>query len=40
MHIQSIAITPDPPQRGQDLTIVVEGVADDDVTVGAIVSLS
>ncbi|KAH9944064.1 ML domain-containing protein [Epithele typhae] len=35
VHIQSISISPDPPQRGKDLTITVEGIADEDITEGA-----
>ncbi|KAI0756627.1 ML domain-containing protein [Daedaleopsis nitida] len=35
VHITTISVSPDPPQRGKDLTITVEGVADDDVQEGA-----
>ncbi|KAI0639779.1 ML domain-containing protein [Trametes polyzona] len=35
VHIKSIEVTPDPPKRGEDLTITVEGVADQDVQDGA-----
>ncbi|TBU48180.1 ML domain-containing protein [Dichomitus squalens] len=35
IHIKSIQITPDPPARGEDLTITVEGVADGPVEDGA-----
>lgn len=33
VHITTISVSPDPPQRGKDLTITVEGVADDNVEV-------
>ncbi|KAM5530786.1 hypothetical protein V8D89_015527 [Ganoderma adspersum] len=35
VHINSIEISPDPPQRGQDLTITVDGVAKEAVEDGA-----
>ncbi|KAH9898027.1 ML domain-containing protein [Cubamyces lactineus] len=35
VRINSIQVSPDPPQRGQDLTITVEGVASEDVEDGA-----
>ncbi|KAI8981291.1 ML domain-containing protein [Trametes punicea] len=35
VHINSIEVSPDPPKRGEDLTITVEGVADEDVQNGA-----
>ncbi|KAI0721253.1 ML domain-containing protein [Cerioporus squamosus] len=35
VHIKSIEVSPDPPERGQDLTITVEGVADQKVEEGA-----
>ncbi|KAI0715204.1 ML domain-containing protein [Earliella scabrosa] len=35
VHVKSIAISPDPPQRGKELTLTVIGVADEDITDGA-----
>ncbi|RPD82023.1 hypothetical protein L226DRAFT_607227 [Lentinus tigrinus ALCF2SS1-7] len=35
VHVKSIQVSPDPPERGQDLTITVEGVADASVEDGA-----
>ncbi|KAI9060176.1 hypothetical protein FKP32DRAFT_1679137 [Trametes sanguinea] len=35
VHIKSIQVSPDPPQRGEDLTVTVEGVADSQVEDGA-----
>ncbi|KAI0652247.1 ML domain-containing protein [Trametes meyenii] len=35
VHINSIKISPDPPKRGEELTIIVDGVASEDVQDGA-----
>ncbi|KAI0800894.1 ML domain-containing protein [Fomes fomentarius] len=35
IHVKDIKVIPDPPERGKDLTIRVEGVADEDVEDGA-----
>ncbi|KAI0673511.1 ML domain-containing protein [Trametes maxima] len=35
VHINDIKVSPDPPKRGEELTITVEGVASQDVTDGA-----
>ncbi|TFK91690.1 hypothetical protein K466DRAFT_595899 [Polyporus arcularius HHB13444] len=35
VHVKSIDVSPDPPERGQDLTITVVGVADEQVEEGA-----
>ncbi|KAI0361208.1 hypothetical protein OH77DRAFT_1391654 [Trametes cingulata] len=35
VRIDSIQVTPDPPQRGEDLSITVQGVASQDVEDGA-----
>ncbi|EIW64396.1 sterol transporter [Trametes versicolor FP-101664 SS1] len=35
IHIKSIQVSPDPPQRGEELTITVEGDADETIEDGA-----
>ncbi|PCH33783.1 hypothetical protein WOLCODRAFT_135322 [Wolfiporia cocos MD-104 SS10] len=35
VHIQDIQITPDPPQKGKDMTVTVVGTADSEIEDGA-----
>ncbi|KND00757.1 sterol transporter [Spizellomyces punctatus DAOM BR117] len=34
-HLESITVTPDPPKRGENLTVDVKGYLDEDVDAGA-----
>ncbi|QRW12040.1 Tyrosine-protein kinase [Ceratobasidium sp. AG-Ba] len=35
VHIKSIEVSPDPPQPGKDLTVIVNGIADENIEEGA-----
>ena len=38
IHIDDIQITPDPPQKGQEMTVTVKGTAKDRIEVGVLLS--